>query len=260
MTYQVALVFCFGKPVKGRWFVAKCCRRSGGFTLVELLVVIAIIGILIALLLPAVQAARESARRTQCTNNMKQIGLGLLNYESTRKSFPPGCTGIAGAWPGEGNTQPEFGWAALILPYMEQDAIYEQFQKDPNPPPSDPGRLSLRQTLITNPNIAKSIINAFLCPTDGGIDSSGLNPNRAFTNTPPVLPTSPFLVAKSNYPGNGGNEGNQGIFLLPNFQNNLQKVASKTVKISDVLDGTSNTFAVGERSSKSPKRLTGTKF
>ena len=85
-------------------------RQSPGFTLVELLVVIAIIGILIALLLPAVQAAREAARRMQCTNNLKQMGLGVLNYELTHKKFPTGAGGGGTKW----------SWSALILPYMEQ--------------------------------------------------------------------------------------------------------------------------------------------
>ena len=84
-------------------------RRSPGFTLVELLVVIAIIGILIALLLPAVQAAREAARRMQCTNNLKQMGLGVLNYELTNKKFPTGA-----------DTGARWSWSALILPFMEQ--------------------------------------------------------------------------------------------------------------------------------------------
>ncbi len=86
----------------------------GGFTLVELLVVIAIIGILVALLLPAVNAARESARRTQCVNNMKQLGLAMLNYESARKVLPPG------AYLGEGSA-----WSAYILPYLEEGQLFE---------------------------------------------------------------------------------------------------------------------------------------
>src|SRR5687767_10121672 len=91
-------------------------RGRPAFTLVELLVVIAIIGILIALLLPAVQAARESARRAQCANNLKQIGVAVHNYHEARKSLPP-CRLAGGT-----------GWATffvLILPYMEQEQVYD---------------------------------------------------------------------------------------------------------------------------------------
>ena len=98
-------------------------RRRLGFTLVELLVVIAIIGILIGLLLPAVQAAREAARRIQCTNNLKQIGLGLLNYQTSNRVFPSGSrshrSDNAWIW--------GHSWAVAILPYCEQKALYEQF-------------------------------------------------------------------------------------------------------------------------------------
>ena len=112
--------------------------RSRGFTLVELLVVIAIIGILVALLLPAIQAAREAARRTQCTNNMKQIGLAILNYETARRELPlaftpnwPGTplVGACDGTPGQGN--PSNGLQrhfilSFILPYMERQAMYDQ--------------------------------------------------------------------------------------------------------------------------------------
>ena len=101
-----------------------------GFTLVELLVVIAIIGILIALLLPAVQAAREAARRIQCNNKLKQIGLALLNYESTHGMFPAGgitktttCNMAAPNWTDTGMAS----WTIVILPYMEEQARYDQY-------------------------------------------------------------------------------------------------------------------------------------
>ena len=96
-------------------------KHKAGFTLVELLVVIAIIGILIALLLPAVQAAREAARRMQCTNGVKQLALGVLNYESTNKVFPPG-----GSYGIDGPTPYGVSWLVHILPFCEQNGIYER--------------------------------------------------------------------------------------------------------------------------------------
>ncbi|MFM9068057.1 MAG: DUF1559 domain-containing protein [Planctomycetota bacterium] len=91
-------------------------KRRPGFTLVELLVVIAIIGILVALLLPAVQAAREAARRTQCLNNLKQLGLALHNYHDSRRSFPAGASPNVTA----------FNWRVAIWPFMEQQSLFDQ--------------------------------------------------------------------------------------------------------------------------------------
>ncbi len=102
--------------------------RRTAFTLVELLVVIAIIGLLVALLLPAVQAAREAARRTQCCNNLKQMGLGVLNYHDIMRCFPPGYCASVAYVDGENDTKAGWGWAAFILSYLEQDAAENENQ------------------------------------------------------------------------------------------------------------------------------------
>jgi prepilin-type N-terminal cleavage/methylation domain-containing protein/prepilin-type processing-associated H-X9-DG protein len=112
---------------------AGCVRAQFrlGFTLVELLVVIAIIGILVALLLPAIQAAREAARRSQCTNNMKQLGLGVLNYESSRKKLPP--PGQCDSTGGASTTYMIHSTATIILPYVEGQSVYDMFDHKTNP-------------------------------------------------------------------------------------------------------------------------------
>ena len=104
----------------------QCPRR--GFTLVELLVVIAIIGLLVGLLLPAVQAVREAARRSQCTNNLKQIGLALQNYHDSQGVFPPGYIdrNPNPASTPDNDLGPGWGWAAFLLPYLEQGNLYNQ--------------------------------------------------------------------------------------------------------------------------------------
>src|SRR5947208_1284614 len=99
-------------------------RPRSGFTLIELLVVIAIIGVLIALLLPAVQQAREAARRVQCTNNLKQIGLGLHTYQAAVGAFPPGWISRPDPLTGD-NAGPGWGWASMILPQLEQKPVFD---------------------------------------------------------------------------------------------------------------------------------------
>src|SRR5208282_5128759 len=124
------------KSITGKRSVDRALRSAGGFTLIELLVVIAIIAVLIALLLPAVQSAREAARRAQCTNNLKQLGLALANYESANNCLPigvvyaiNGASGMPGAicqTPYGDNCQ-NTPWFVLMLPYLEQAPLYNAF-------------------------------------------------------------------------------------------------------------------------------------
>ncbi len=132
------------------------CRRQRAFTLVELLVVIAIIGILIALLLPAVQAVRESARRSQCSNNLKQIGLAMQNYHDTRKEIVPRYL----SWdPANGtDTLGYASWPILLLPFMEQSSVYELFNVGTRIDTNPGGQFD-------HPRGRTTSIAAYFCPT-----------------------------------------------------------------------------------------------
>ena len=128
-------------------------RRSLGFTIIELLVVIAIIGILVALLLPAVQAARDQARRTACQNNLKQIGLALAQYANRHGGFPPGYVSVWDPLRSE-ETGPGWGWASMILPELEQQALYNNLRYEvPIPSPT-------QATVRTTP------LSVYFCPAD----------------------------------------------------------------------------------------------
>jgi prepilin-type N-terminal cleavage/methylation domain-containing protein/prepilin-type processing-associated H-X9-DG protein len=132
-------------------------RRA--FTLIELLVVIAIIAVLIALLLPAVQAAREAARRAQCTNNLKQIGLAMHNYESANGSFPPGEKGCC--WG---------AWNVFILPYVEQSVLYNAWNTfGSNVPSQGPADSYLRYAGAANTTVTNSVVNSYGCPSDPNV-------------------------------------------------------------------------------------------
>jgi prepilin-type N-terminal cleavage/methylation domain-containing protein/prepilin-type processing-associated H-X9-DG protein len=212
------------------------------FTLVELLVVIAIIGILIALLLPAVQAAREAARRMSCTNNMKQIGLGLHMYHDTFKMLPAGWRGfdpISGRphWFG----LPGWAWSASILPYMEQTAVYDSLIHFDRPI-TDP----------VNDEVRVAEIRIFRCPTDIGertFDLPGGGPSVGGGGTFPIQ------IATGNYIGAFGTIDFHDVCdpSSPEFngcQGNGTFFLNRQVRFADIRDGLSSTLVVGERSSK----------
>ncbi len=163
--------------LRNNGFRNNICKKSKGFTLVELLVVITIIGVLIALLLPAVSAAREAARRISCQNKLRQIGLALLSYESTHKTLPTGCQGCKIQRPTPGQPRPVLkfiAWTVPILPYLEQTDLYQRF----NP------RLKVYQA--PNDQIGKTILPEFLCPSTSSSllqnDAAGRYQNFAFTD------------------------------------------------------------------------------
>lgn len=241
--------------IKPRW----PSRRA--FTLVELLVVIAIIGILVALLLPAVQAAREAARRSQCQNNLKQLGIAFLNHENTYGFFPSGGWGYL--WSGDpdmgsGKKQPG-GWAFAILPFLEEGNAYVISQGLPQP-----------QKLTELVKLKRHPVSVFYCPTRRPVATS-YGPEDSINA--PFPPGDSKYVAKTDYAANGGShcptEGNPGWSTGPNDLRCPQKypgcdwgsytdeAVSKAmdgavrprlpVEMEQITDGTSKTLLAGEK-------------
>jgi prepilin-type N-terminal cleavage/methylation domain-containing protein/prepilin-type processing-associated H-X9-DG protein len=223
---------------------------SAAFTLIELLVVIAIIAVLIALLLPAVQAAREAARRAQCTNNLKQFGLALANYESANTCLPIadvfGPNGFCGGF-GFGNGCQETPWFVLMLPYIDQGPLYNAFNASIGT--EGPSLLGY----IVNSTVITTRIASFQCPSDNEQVFSFAALSAATGGSVPAFPWSP---TKGNYGVNWGNadygQGAAGGFFTRNlylqspFGINSSATGPTTIRIASITDGTSNTQFVSE--------------
>jgi prepilin-type N-terminal cleavage/methylation domain-containing protein/prepilin-type processing-associated H-X9-DG protein len=194
-------------------------RARTAFTLIELLVVIAIIAILIGLLVPAVQKVRESAARLQCQNNLKQLGLACHAYHDSYKRFPPGYTAAGAYSEGATDTAPGWGWAAYLLPYIEQAPLFRQ--------------IDFTQP-IQNQAAAQAVLPLLLCPSD--------QVNGAFTVSSAT--GSPVAVlGPCSYAATVGSDASE---VTDPTGNGVFYRNSKT-RIADIRDGTSNTVLIGDR-------------
>jgi prepilin-type N-terminal cleavage/methylation domain-containing protein/prepilin-type processing-associated H-X9-DG protein len=242
-------------------------KRHFAFTLVELLVVIAIIGVLVALLLPAIQAAREAARRSSCTNNLKQIALALLNYSDIHNQFPLGAyAAVEEDHPAE---EDGLGWATQILPQLEEQAIYDKlkantvpgYQNNPwitNHPPGQKGIFTVAHSAGLRPIAGGDVVlKMFVCPA---VDLPATVPSGDYFG----LSSADFAgtgYATAHYKGSRGH-CDRGMFWPPKegaavydckydingdgVIDTVPKKAYSRVRIADVTDGTSKTICVGE--------------
>lgn len=207
-------------------------HRPRAFTLVELLVVIAIIGVLVALLLPAVQMAREASRRIKCSNQLKQMGLAIYNYEDVHKSYPIGHM-FRGPFDGsatDGTGGTGFGWGSAILPYIEQSSLYNQFNF----------LIPITSTTPTNNlALAQTHLPIFTCPsdfkpknfTDGAVIDSATSSYKACGTSYDGWPGSALGVIPSRQEYNGMFDRDNRGFAL---------------RITEITDGTSNQFMIAE--------------
>jgi prepilin-type N-terminal cleavage/methylation domain-containing protein/prepilin-type processing-associated H-X9-DG protein len=199
-------------------------RPLRAFTLIELLVVIAIIGILVALLLPAVQQAREAARRTQCKNNLKQLGIALHNYHDQHKVLPPGY--VSDYTSAGTDTGPGWGWASMLLPQIDQSPLFQSID------------FSVAIEAPKHSTIRLTVLPALLCPSDDAAPKWPAMQYDLSTGTPT---TKICDVGAANYVGVFGISepgiAGEGLFFR-----------DSAIAFRDVTDGLSNTLAIGERS------------
>ncbi len=233
-------------------------RRA--FTLVELLVVIAIIGTLVGLLLPAVQQAREAARRAQCTNNLKQVGLALQNHHEARKTLPEGwLCNTDSSDPHHAEEGRGWGWASRILPYMEEDTL---FRTHVEPRIRATTANAITDLVGANSTAVQTVIPGFLCPSDssagkptfqpgeeGGADNEHEHPDK----TP-----GENTYSRTNYVGMFGSNGweEEGSAGDPDhepaepYDGNGLFFANSRMPFRHITDGLSKTIMVGERDSR----------
>jgi prepilin-type N-terminal cleavage/methylation domain-containing protein/prepilin-type processing-associated H-X9-DG protein len=222
-------------------------RTERGFTLIELLVAIAIIAILIGLLLPAVQAAREVARRAQCTNNMKQIGLAIANYESTHGCIVSGYIsstvpltqfGVPGynPDPATNDNGPGLGWLALLLPFAEQTTLYNATN------------VNLPTWVAGNSTVVTVQLNVYLCPS-----ANNPSPTCAMVDANlTLLPVANPHFARANYQYNMGWNDTSITPANTNYDDPIKGCngpiyRNSGVKFAGVTDGLSNTVVAGEK-------------
>lgn len=208
--------------------VARSIHRSrkSAFTLVELLVVIAIVGMLIALMLPAVQKARESARKTQCANNLKQIGLAMHTYAISFNGFPPGY--VSTVLPDHDDGGPGWAWGAMILPFVEESSLKDQV------PMAAPVESKQAE------NVRMQNISIFRCPSDGTFESIVDIPEK---HSDHVI----CQIAGGNYVGSAGTVRPTCKLCRDRFDGVFGR--NRSIKIKELQDGLSKTLAVGERAS-----------
>ena len=199
-------------------------RTRTAFSLVELLVVIGIVGVLIALLLPAVQMAREAARKTHCANNLKQIGLGMQTYLLTHKSFPSGY--LSTVLPDHDDGGPGWAWGALILPFIEESALRDQIN------------LAASVESEATQDVRLASLPIFVCPSDGTFEAIIDIPEKKSDN---II----CQMAASNYVGSAGTVRPTCKLCRDNFDGMFGR--NRAIKPRELQDGLSRTLAVGER-------------
>jgi prepilin-type N-terminal cleavage/methylation domain-containing protein len=213
-------------------------RQRPAFTLIELLVVITIIGVMVAVLLPAVQMAREASRRSHCANNLKQMGAAVAAYHDIYKCFPPG-----GVTMGKCCSTPSFtSWTISILPQLEQGNLAQQYRhgninEDP-----------------TNATVRETLLSVFLCPSE---------PNNSTTMLPETGPGNLLKYAVGSYRGMGGRSDGVNFWDVDSYANlpyawrgvfHTIDGKLRQESFSTALDGASNTWLVGEYGTRSHER------